>query len=286
MVKVYKSGKGKLVLYLPFDVISVLKLREDDEVDFFRMQNNAFLFAKKSDVAGLLMGSTQKEQRQPAQEHGLWHSDAGLSKQEPSSEEISVLKKIDTVRYENRTQENTFRILNESEKKVLQALMSEGFLAKFKGKDGREHFSIPKNIYDKFLMRKKPVAKGEPYNFVVPASSKQPEDEGTALLEKNGFVVIQTEAEAGRVSLALEQSIRHGQVLGTRAFNKKFYIVLRQYLDRYSPQILKRLRDRDYKVADLAKELQTEEEGIRAILYLLSENGDVSEKRRDIFTIT
>ena len=134
-------------------------------------------------------------------------------------------------------------------------------------------------------MRKKPIAKGEPYNFSVPSASKQPEDEGVAFLEKNGFLVAPTEAEAGKVSLALEQSIRHGQVLGTRAFNKKFYIVLRKYFDRFAPQILKKLRDRNYKVADLAKELKTEEEGLRAILYLLSENGDVSEKKRDIFTI-
>ena len=104
-------------------------------------------------------------------------------------------------------------------------------------------------------------------------------------LEKNGFLVLQTEAEAGRVSLILETSIRHGQILGTRAFNKKFYIVRRTYFDKNSGGILKKLRENSYKVADLADELKIDEDGARAILYLLSENGDVSEKKRDTFTI-
>ncbi len=283
MVKIYKSNKGKLVLYLPFDVISALKLKENDEVDFFRMPNNAFLFAKKSDVTGLLLGAPQKLQdKQPeAQVSGI------AAHLQPSDDEIAVLKKIDTIRYQNRTQENTLKILNEGEKKTLQRLMSDGFLARFKGQDGKEHFSIPKNIYDRFLMRKKPVAKGEPYNFSVPVAPRQQQSdsEGIAALEKNGFIVLQTEAEAGKISLDLEQSIRRGQVLGTRAFNKKFYIVLRQYFDRYSQPILKKLREKSCRASDLAKEIPMSEDGARSILYLLSENGDVSEKKRDVFTI-
>ncbi len=104
-------------------------------------------------------------------------------------------------------------------------------------------------------------------------------------LEKNGFLVLQTEAEAGRVSLLLEQSIRHGQILGTRAFNKKFYIVRRSYFDKNSGPILKKLREESDRVVELARELSIEEDGARAVLYLLSENGDVSEKKRDTFAI-
>ncbi len=283
MVKIYKSKNGKLVLYLPFDVIGTLKLKEDDEVDFYRMNDRSFLMAKKSDVTSMILGTSKQAAPQiPKLEVA--------GQYQPSAEELAVLKKIDTIRYENRTQENTMKILNDSEKKVLQRLLAIGALSQFKGKSGKELYSIPKNIYDNFLMRKKlqPQAKPAAYNFVRQAPKHQePEDENVAALENNGFLVLQTEAEASRASLLLEQSIRHGQVLGTRSFskNREFYILLRSYFDRHAQGILKRLREKDWRVQDIAKEMGIEEDGARAILYILAENGDVMEKKREIFTI-
>ncbi|MDE1850979.1 MAG: hypothetical protein KGH54_04280, partial [Candidatus Micrarchaeota archaeon] len=86
-------------------------------------------------------------------------------------------------------------------------------------------------------------------------------------------------------SLALEGSIRRGQVLGTRSFNKKFYIILRTFFDRHGPKILKALKDGGMRVSQIASETGVDEDGIRAILYLLAESGDVSEKRKDFFTL-
>jgi hypothetical protein len=209
---------------------------------------------------------------------------------QPSADELAVLKKIDTIRYENRTQENVSKILSESERRVLQSLIANRAVSQFRGKSGKELYSIPKNIYDNFLMRKKPAAqlKQESKEFVKEVSSyKEPKDENIVSLEKNGFLVLQTEAEASRVSVMLENSIRHGQVLGTRSFskNREFYIILRTYFDRHAQSILKKLRERGYRVSDLSKELGISEDGARAILYILAENGDVMEKKRELFTI-
>jgi hypothetical protein len=215
-------------------------------------------------------------------------------------EHIVVLKKIDTLRYDNRTPENVSKLLNEQEKRILQRLVADKSVNIFK-KNSKETYSISKDIYDRFLMRKKPAVPSQPTQpaqrpqpavqkyasnqRLTPAPGADLNDEGVLSLEKNGFLVLQTEAEAGRVSFTLENSIRHGQVLGTRAFNKKFYIVRRAYFDKNSAGILKKLREKSYRASDLAKELSMEEDGARAILYLLSENGDVSEKKRDTFTI-
>lgn len=304
IVKIYKSTKGKLIVYLPFDVVSELKLKESDEVDFFKMNDNSYLLAKKSDITDMILGKQQPQQRsqvqqQPARQQG--------SSQQMPDEYIAVLKKIDTLRYDNRTPDNVSKLLNEQEKRILQRLVAEKAVSVFK-KNGKDLYSISKIVYDRFLMRKKPVSQAvapiqrsqsqapapKPLpsapRYVstprfTPPSEESLNDEGVISLEKNGFIVLQTEAEAGRVSLLLEQSIRHGQVLGTRAFNKKFYIVRRSYFDKNSGSILKKLRDKSYRVADIAEELSIDEDGARAILYLLSENGDVSEKKRDIFTI-
>ncbi len=307
MVKIYKSSKGKLIVYLPFDVVSDLELKENDEVDFFKMNSSSFLLAKKSDITNMILGKPQP-QSQPQSKPA---SQARPSQSQPQmpAEYIAVLKKIDTLRYENRTPENVSKLLNDSEKKILQRLIAEKAVSVFK-KNSKDLYSISKSVYDMFLMRKKPAAFQQPSSAAqksqpapaaqrpqievpryvstprfTPPAGVDLNDEGVLSLEKNGFLVLQTEAEAGRVSLTLENSIRHGQVLGTRAFNKKFYIVRRTYFDKNSSGILKKLRDKDYKVADLAKELSIDEDGARAILYLLSENGDVSEKKRDTFTI-
>lgn len=283
MVKILKSPKGKLVLYLPQDVIGDMKLKENDEVNFYKGNGGAYVFVKTADIGKMIMGGAEPPLQQAPQPTGP----------EPSAEEIAVLKKIDTIRYENRTAESTSKILNESERKVLQRMLLSGIVGTFKGK-----YSISKHVYDTYLMRKKPIAPAlqtpppssfNTYKPAIVAAAKvqqKQQDEGVAFLEKNGYIVLPTEAEASRVSLLLEQSIRRGLVLGTRAFNKKFYIVLRSYFDSNSAGILKKLREsNNYKVSDLSDELRIDEDGARAILYLLSENGDVSEKKRDVFTL-
>jgi hypothetical protein len=296
MVKIYKSPKGKLVIYLPFDVISELGLKDSDEVDFFKMNDSSYIFAKKSDITDLILG--RQPQAMPAKSQPAPQPQQRPQGQMPE-ENITVLKKIDTLRYNERTPENVSKLLTEQEKRILQKMISEKIVNMFT-KDSKRTYSISKSVYDRFLMRKKPQAQPAPAPQQRPQAQQprfQPqqrpqfgasnamEDENIKSLEKDGFVVLQTEAEAGRASLALEQSIRHGQVLGTRAFNKKFYIVMRTYFDKNSSAILKKLREKAWKVSDLSSELSIDEEGVRGILYLLSENGDVSEKKRDTFTI-
>lgn len=305
MVKIYKSMKGKLIVYLPFEIVSQLKLKENDEIDFFKMNDNSFLVAKKSDITNMIIG---KNQPMPAPAPSRPSSPAPQPQRtapsgEMPEESIAVLKKIDTLRFENRTPENVSKLLDDQEKRVLQRLMASKSVNIFK-KNNKDLYSISKSVYDRFLMRQAANAvpirteTAQPAKPLPPASkyisSPRPSpaqrdeslnDDSVKSLEKNGFLVLQTEAEAGRVSLLLEQSIRHGQILGTRAFNKKFYIVRRTYFDKNSAGILKKLREEPYRVSELAKTLSIDEDGARAILYLLSENGDVSERKRDTFAI-
>jgi hypothetical protein len=273
MVKIFKSNNGKLVIYLPFDVIEDLKLKDGEEVDFFKMNERSYLLAKKSDITGMILGKENllDVQKPDKKQYGI------------SSEELSVLKKINTIRYSDRTRENVMKLLSEHESKILQKLILNGSILPFK-KNSKELYSISKNVYELL----KPVKLQETQTVSIQKSSPiQPylEDDNVKLLETNGFIVLQTEAEASRLSLSLEQSIRHGQILGTRGFNKKFYIVMRSFFDRYGQLILKKLRERPYRIQDLSKEISINEDGARSILYLLSENGDISEKKKDVFTI-
>ncbi len=287
MVKVYKYN-NKLAVYLPFDVLEALGIGEGDEIDFFKYNESAYLFAKKSDIANMIMGGGRTQQKpQPVQRQ--------VQGESISEEEIAVLKKLDTLRYQQRTQANVEKMLNQQENETLKQLIKKKAVATFRSeRDKSVLYSIQKNIYDRFLMRKK-VVQSQPAPQPPPAPEEQyahllrirgnMEDDNIKLLEKQGFVVLQTEAEAATVSAALEESIRRGLVVGTRAFNKKFYIMLRPFIEKCSPIIIKELKGGERKVSDLAEKSKLDENGLRGVLYYLAEIGDVSEKKKDLFRL-
>lgn len=291
MVKVYKI-KDKLAIYLPFDTVKELNLKEGDEVDFFRFKESSYIFAKKSDIADLILGKPQKE-AMPSRS-----AQASGGDEKISQDEMVVLKKLDSLRYNMRTKANIIKMLGSEETSILKGLMKKKAVTLFaKDKSKEPLFSISKNVYDKYLMRKNLDQQGAVAKAIEPkiinTYQKQQgaqnmagiENANVKKLEEDGFIVLQYEAEASTLSLALEQSIRRGMVLGTRSFNKKFYIILRSYFDRHGSKILKALKDGEMKVLQIAKEVGINEDGARAILYLLAESGDVSEKKRDLFTL-
>lgn len=288
-MKVYKF-KDKLVVYLPFEVTKQLGLKGDEEVDFFKYRDNAFLFAKKEDILKLALGAKPYVEK-PAMTILPASGRVGERKLELGQDEISVLKKLDTLRYSNRTTSNVAKLLNEGEKKTLQGLMGKKIVLQFMNKKDSP-YSIAKDVYDKFLMRKKPGVPLQPVEEPKPAK-KEPmvnlrakvENENVLKLEIDGFIVLPTEQEASSLSLAVEDSIRSGKVLGIRAFNRKFYIVLRSFFEKNSGKMIKELKTGPKSVSDMVKSTSLDEDAIRAMLYLLSEQGDVSERRKDVFTL-
>ncbi len=292
---------NKLFVYLSLDLINALNLTENDELEFLPFNNKSFLVAKKADLATLLISNEkQQSQKQEATEQSTVQS-VSPKKLSISEEEIFVLKKLDEIRYNTRTVENVEKILNPKYHPVLQRLIKAKIVNLFKDKNGIEVYSISKYVYDNFLMRKKLPEQSQ--NKVITSQKpiqtrninaqffykKPPEpelinDEVTEL-DKNGFVVLQTEAEAANISFLLEDSIKHGMVLGTRAFNKKFYIITRAFFEKHSSNLVKLLRESPMKVPDLANSEKINEEAVRGIMYLLAEAGDAKEQRRDLFAL-
>lgn len=284
MVKLYKGKNDKLILYVPFDVIEGLNLKADDEVDFIRYSNKAFFFTKKSDLAELLSGKSREATSQIAT------PSRQAAAPDLSPEEVAVLKKLDSLRYNTRTKENVVKMLNSNEKTLLKGMMKKKAVTLFAKEKGKEPlFGISKPVYDRFIMRKTQattIKSSQPITIGTP-KARQPigENENVKLLESQGFIVLQSEAEASSLSLSLEESVRRGMVLGTRAFNRKFYIVLRTYFDQHGSKIMKILKNGVMKADEVAVEAGIDEDGARAILYLLAESGDVTEKRRDSFAL-
>ncbi len=297
MVKVYKYN-NKLAIYLPFDVVKDLALSEGDEIDFFQFKDNTFIFAKKADIASMLAGGgmAQQAERQPREERGreARQSAGGGERQELSQDEIAVLKKLDTLRYNLRTPANVEKMLNADETRILKQLEKERAVELYRsGKANATVYSISRSVYDRFLMRKGRAApQAQPRQAegawrmaqrqAAPSSS---DDESIKALEKQGFIVLQTEGEAASVSAALEESIRHGEVIGTRGFNRKFYIMLRPFLAKHSAQIAKELGRGEMRVAEIAERASIAEDGARAVLYYMAESGEIIEKKRELFRL-
>ncbi len=289
--KVYKSKKDRLVVYLPFDVVAQLDLKEGDELDFFK-RDDYFIVAKKSDIARML---TMKQPPQ-AQKAAV----QGVASTAPNERELALLKKMDTVRYNERTKARIASMLTAEERKVVAGMIKKKFVELFKKSGDVEYkFSIPRDIYQKYLMRKGAQPVSAPVMQAPAMQQKQREapqpqqkkweqaigsDNGyLKLLETQGYLVIPTEAEAAGASLALEESIRRGLVVGTRAFNKKFYIATKVFVSKAFPKIGKLIGLKSISVSDISKETGIDEDGIRAVLYIMAESGDVTEVRRDVF---
>lgn len=282
-IKVYKLN-NKLVVNLPYEVASALDIHDGDEIDFFKYSDKSFIFAKKNYIASLL---TKVNEPGKAQAESKAESKAELGEGE-----LELLKKLDTLRYNERTVSNVNSILNENEKEVLQRLIKKNYVAPFK-KPGEQQYkySISKEIYDKFLFGKRekravekagsraPIGVNEPKGW----ESKLMSNNYMEVLESKGYIVLSSEAEAANVSAALEESIKQGLIVGTRAFNKKFYITLRGFINRYAPKIVKLIEQKPISAVEIAQKVGIDADGARAVLYYMAETGDVTEVRKDTF---
>ncbi len=286
MVRVYKQN-NKLAVYLSREVVEKLGLQEDDEVDFFSLEGGGFVFAKKSDIAKMLASGKGevpqiKERKDVAQR---FRKEITLSQ-----DEIDVLKKMDELRYNERTKEKVNKRLDQEGRRILQELENKKVVNLF-SKGNSELYSISNDIYNRFLMRKQPKQeksaektekreRNEISNLI-----QMIDDENVRTLEKDGFVVLSSESEASLLSTKLEESIRRGFVLGTRAFNKKYYIALRSFIEKNGPKLVAKMKEGKSKIDDLASAAGISEDGARAVLYFLAESGEVSEKKRDLFSL-
>ncbi len=297
--KIYKA-KDKLVVYLPFDMIKYLGLKEGDEIDFFKHPDSDkyFIVAKKSDIADLIM--QQKQQQPPARPQQ--QAPQAVSGPNVTNDELAVLKKLDTIRYNDRTKEKLKQALNQGERKILVGLIKRKLVSPFK-KAGEQTFKygIAKSVYNKYLLGKRePREKQQPQKAVtvqiqipqirIPERilQAQPAGGGTStleMLEQNGFLVVANQTEASAISAELEASIRSGQVIGTRAFNRKYYITMKSFVSKNAQKIMKAIGTKTTSVADISKATGIDEEGCRAILYIMAENGDITESKRDTFRV-
>jgi len=265
---------------LPPFLVKELKINENDEVNFLKFKK-WFIFGKKEELAKLI-------------EKGMEDMEEGESKEKeevkekeyfvPTPEELEVLRKLDSIKYEERTSKEIDKSFSKREKEVLENLIKKKVVEVRKSKD-KEVYSIALSVYNRFLLRKKGIKigrKGE----VLKVEEKNPESKDLiSNLEKVGYMVVPTEEEANEVSKILENDIRIGNVIGTRGFDKKYYVVLSSFFVKESQKIIELLKNGEATLQEICQKLNFEEEKAKALLTLLLEKGDIIEKRKNLFQL-
>ena len=99
----------------------------------------------------------------------------------------------------------------------------------------------------------------------------------------NGFAVIEDEFEAKRVSKLLEKQIKAGEVMGVRAFDKKFYVISSFYYEKFKPAAISLLSLKQLTQPEVSSALGLSENGCNAVIQVLKDAGEVIETRRGLY---
>ena len=202
MPKIFKIN-NRLSINIPYEVIASMELKEGDEIEI-KQQDGHFIISKKDSFTKEIQ-TAETTIKYPIV-------------QEPTQKELILLKKLDTLRYGARTESKIAAMLTNDEKKTLADMQKKRIVILFKKEGEKEYkYSIPKMIYDKFLMRKNQANKEAPNQTQSKpeeiSNSKEtvkkwemalnPETSLITSLETKGYVVFPTTAEATAASAAL-----------------------------------------------------------------------------------
>jgi len=102
-------------------------------------------------------------------------------------------------------------------------------------------------------------------------------------LDSKGFVVVFAEKGAQAASTDFEKEIKSGSILGSRGFDKKFYLATRGFVEQNAPKILRVLKESPASVEQLTEKTKIHEDGVKALLCILMEQGEIIEKKKGVF---
>ncbi len=194
--------------------------------------------------------------------------DEKAEKRKPGEKE--VLLKLLSVKFGNRTPAYIEKVFSPEEKQVLRILEKKKMVNVFKSKKYRNGVY---NVNDKAYL----LVRGKRQ-----ASGKKPDAPLDVL--KKGFAVIKNKNDARKFAGQLSSEMRKGAVKGMKGFDGNFYLATSSYYKKASPLITKVL-DRPLSAEKIADAAGLEEDGCIAVLMMMSENGEVIEKKRGVFAL-
>ncbi|MFH1285428.1 MAG: hypothetical protein ABIH99_02485 [Candidatus Micrarchaeota archaeon] len=261
---------GKFMVFLPSEISDSLELREGDEVDFYEVKKGVFVFSTKKEIARIFGSIVEKElPTQKAREPQT---------SQLSSDELALLKKLNNYKFEERIPERVNSTLSQKEKETLARLIGKELVNIYYGGKYKKTgvYNISRRIY--------PLLKNVLSQPTKPLAEK-PISNPLDFLEAEGYVVIEGEREAREISAKLEKRIKAREILGTRGFDRKFYVASARFFRALHEKILPILQAGDGFSESISAKLSERETACRTVLMLMADEGEVIEKKRGLFEL-
>lgn len=263
IVRILKFGEN-LACIIPKEMARALQLRENEEVDFFEIKPGVYVFVRKAKVAEMLRDIVEEKKPELLEK---------IERKEfISREDVELLKKLDKIKFAERIPYTVNKVLSKEEKEILSELIKKGVVVIYKGgkysKTGV--YDIPGKFYNLVKEEKKE------------SREKLPPIEH---LEKHGYLIVENENEAKNISQMLEKRIKAGQIVGTRGFDKRFYVAKTEWLFILDDKIKGLLKSGQKNILELKNALKIDEEACKVVLEIMNEHGDVIEKKRGYYEL-
>lgn len=246
MPRVEQRGRELWVL-IPEDISKALSINDGDAISFEMLDN---------ELAGMRKA------------HAL------------TNEEITVLRKINEVRFAERTKERLRNMLSDSEQKVLGRLVKLGVVQFYKNGKYKDSgvYSITRDYYSLVTLS----------NNTALAQSQRLEPRSDALHSVFGdqkYLTVDSMEHAQKLLSLLEKEVCDGEVVSVRGFDKKIYITTREVVDAVGNKIFSALKGREMHVTEIAQYTSEPEGLIKTVIEVLRETGDVIEKKRGVYAL-
>lgn len=286
MTKVVKVD-GQLAIVLPQSVVEKLGLKEGYFVDIFELKPGIMAVTTKREVAKLLLGERKEAREQkptpimPAAKEIVFTVD-----------ELDAIQKLLSFRYEQRIPSAVDKQLSSGERRALSGLIQKGVVRIYRGGKYRETgvYDIPRRFYETVMQQ---LARGKPAEMRKEKTEKEEgkvaiekeEKELTPLerLEKEGYAVVEGEAEARRLSEELRP--RRRDIRGFRGFDRKYYVVKNSFIMKHAKRIRESLGEGNKTADQVAAATGLPKGACIAILTIMNEEGEVIEKRKGVFVL-
>jgi hypothetical protein len=232
---------------------------DKDEIELFSLREGYYLLSVQLPVSG-----SQKDKEIAKKDQLI-----------PSTDEIAVLRKLQAIRFENRTPDQVNKLLSDPEKILLKEMGGKSWVRIFRGKKYKDGvYSISDKVYP--LIQGKQTKKEE---------KEEPElkgDPNYSLLLAQGYLIIRDQKDAKLLSEKLKSEMKSGSVKGIKGFDGAFYVVTKDYFSKASKSILNSLAV-ESDVASITQNTKLEADAVAAVLHHLAESGDIIEKKRGIY---
>lgn len=208
-------------------------------------------------------------------------------KPELTAPEDKVLQKLLAIRFEGRTPSRIEKLFSLEEQDVLRQLIKKGYVQVFYGDKYSKTgvYNIVDNIYPLIGAKKH---EQKPQETAKAPQPKSPVSEPRALyseLMKKGWLVISDQRAAEQFSNEIKKMGLASRVKGVRGFDSRFYVATSGFVLSAYPKIKALLEVKDAYLQELAETASLDPEGVLTVLRILSESGEIIEKKRGLFCL-